>query len=136
VPTELPAEIAAAAAGAALTDADRSYLVVMTRVLGPRGLRIWTEVLRARPEHPAATEFDELTEDADDATRQDVAEGMVDYHRRWHAAHPGLRDRAADAPRGPRFVEVISARTIAEVYGPAQRDVLGRMRALLRESRS
>ena len=39
VPTDLPVEIApAAAAEAALSDADRSFIVVMTRVLGPRGL--------------------------------------------------------------------------------------------------
>jgi DNA-binding transcriptional MerR regulator len=132
VPTDLPADIASAAAGAALTDADRAYLVVMARVLGPRGLRTWVEALRDLPADPAAADFDALTEDADDATRQDVAERMVDYNRRLHAAHPALADRAADAPRGQRFADETAARAIDEVYNPAQRDVLRRLRALLR----
>ena len=38
-PTDLPPEIAPAAARADLSDADRSYVVVLSRVLGPQGSR-------------------------------------------------------------------------------------------------
>ncbi len=134
VPTDLPADLAFAGADPALTDADRAYLVVMARVLGPRGLRIWAEVLRDRPEDPVADDFNALGEDADDATRQDVAERMVDHHRRYHSAHPDLGELAADAPRGARFAGEAAARAIDDVYNPAQRDVLRRLRALLRET--
>jgi DNA-binding transcriptional MerR regulator len=132
VPTDLPTDLAEAAAGAALTAADRAYLVVIARVLGPRGRRVWVEVLRERPDHPAARDFDALADDADDATRQDVARGMADYHRRYHAAHPGLDALAVDAPRGARVVERTTALIMRDVYRPAQRDVLRRQRALLR----
>jgi DNA-binding transcriptional MerR regulator len=131
VPTDLPVEIAPAAAEAGLSDADRSYIVVMTRVLGPQGLQAWADLLRNLPDDPAAADFDDLTEDADDATRQDIAERMVSYVRAVHAAHPGLSDLRADAPRGARFAEQTADKAINEVYNPAQRDVLRRLRALL-----
>lgn len=131
VPTDLPVEIAPAAAEAGLSEADRSFVVVMTRVLGPQGLEAWGEVLRNLPDDPAGTDFDDLPEDADDATRQDVAERLVGYVRALHAAHPGLVDSRADAPRGARFAEQTVDAVIDEVYNSAQRDVLRRLRALL-----
>lgn len=134
VPTDLPIEIAPAAAEAELTEADRSFIVVMTRVLGPQGLQVWGDLLRNLPKDPAATDVDDLTEAAADATRQDVAERMVDYVRALHAAHPGLSELRTDAPRGARFAEQTADTAINEVYNPAQRDVLRRLRALLRSS--
>ena len=131
VPTDLPAEIAPAAAG--LSEADRSFVVVMTRVLGPQGLETWGELLRNLPDDPAGTDFDDLPEDADDATRRDVAERLVGYVRALHAAHPGLVDSRTDAPRGARFAAQTADAVIDEVYNPAQRDVLRRLRALLGE---
>lgn len=131
VPTDLPVEIAPAAAEAGLSEADRSFVVVMTRVLGPQGLEAWGEVLRNLPDDPAGTDFDDLPEDADDAMRRDVAERLVGYVRALHAAHPKLVDSRADAPRGARFAEQTVDAVIDEVYNSAQRDVLRRLRALL-----
>lgn len=133
VPTDLPVEIAPAAAEADLSDADRSFIVVMTRVLGPQGLQAWGDLLRDLPDDPAATDFDDLTEDADDTARQDIAERLVGYVRTLRAAHPGLGDFRADAPRGARFADQTADTAISEVYNPAQRDVLRRLRALLPE---
>ena len=103
----------------------------MARVLGPQGLQTWADMLGNLPDDPAADEFDELAEDADDATRQDIAERLVGYVRTLHAAHPGLGDARADAPRGARFAERTADTAINEVYNAAQRDVLRRLRTLL-----
>jgi DNA-binding transcriptional MerR regulator len=50
-PTDLPPEFAPATARAELSDADRSFIVVMTRVLGPQGLRAYADF--HHPQRPA-----------------------------------------------------------------------------------
>ncbi|MDN5749223.1 MAG: MerR family transcriptional regulator [Pseudonocardia sp.] len=134
VPTDLPAELAPAAAQVGLSDADRSFIVVMSRVLGPQGLQTWAEMLRDLPDDPTADAFDDLPEDADEATRQDIAARMVDYVGALHVAHPEFADVQADAPRGARFAAQTAGTTIDEVYNSAQRDVLRRLGTLLNGS--
>ncbi|MGL5862792.1 MAG: MerR family transcriptional regulator, partial [Phycicoccus sp.] len=130
VPTDLPPELVPVADAARLSDADRSFIVVMTRVLGPSGVQAWKDLLGDLPDHPAATAFDELPPDADDATRQDLAERLVEYVRALHAAHPGLAYDRADAPRGTRFARGVAEAAIHDLYNDAQRDVLARLREL------
>jgi len=131
-PTDLPPEFASAAAEADLSDADRSIFVVMTRVLGPQGLQTWADVLRNLPADPAGSEFDHLLADADEPTRQNIAERLVPYVRALHAQHPEVRNANADAPRGSRFAEKSADKAINDVYNPAQLDVLRRLQSLLR----
>jgi hypothetical protein len=130
VPTDLPPEFAPA--DATLSAADRSIIVVMTRVLGPQGLRIWADLLQNLPADAVAMEFDHLPADAGDATRQDIAERLVPYVRALHARHPELADAHADAPRGPLFAVQTADIAINDIYNPAQLDVLRRMTSLLR----
>ncbi len=130
IPTDLPPELAPAA-GADLSDADRSFTVVLSRVLGPRGLQVWADLLRNLPADPAADAFDDLPADADDATRQDVAERLVPHARALREGHGGLRSAVADAPRGARFTVRTVDRAVEDVYNAAQRDVLRRLQALL-----
>lgn len=134
-PTDLPREFAAAAAEAGLTDADRSFVVVLTRVLGPQGLQSWVDLLQNLPVDPAPSDFDDLPADADEATRQDVAERMIHYVHAVHAAHPELRDAQADAPRGSRFAARTADKALNDVYNSAQLDVLRRLESLLRGAR-
>ncbi len=135
MPTDLPPEFGPAAAEAELSDADRSFVVVLSRVLGPQGLQTWADLLQNLPADPVAADFDHLTADADDATRQDIAERLVPYVHALHAKHPGLRDARTDAPRGSRFAEQTAHKALHDVYNPAQRDVLRRLQVLLRGSR-
>ncbi|MCS7481975.1 MerR family transcriptional regulator [Umezawaea endophytica] len=133
-PTDLPPEIAPAATGAKLSDADRSLIVVLTRVLGPQGLRSYADLLRNLPGDPVADEFDDLPDDADEATRRDVAERMVPYIRRLRAEHPGLRTRHSDAPHSADFIEETVGKALVELYNSAQLDVLHRSEVLLQAS--
>ena len=74
VPTDLPPEFAeATAADPDLSEADRSLIVVLTRVLGPQTLQTYAAMLQNTPVEPATRESDHLPADADDATRQDLA---------------------------------------------------------------
>ena len=78
--------------------------------------------------------FDDLPADADEATRQDIAERIVPYIRAVHEAHPGLRESRADAPGGARFVDETVAAAMVDLYNPAQLDVLRRAAEIGRDS--
>jgi hypothetical protein len=117
---------------AKLTDADRSLTVVLTRVLGPRGMEAYAELLQTATDDPVGPAFDGLPDDADEPTRQDLAERMVPFIRALHEANPGLREARADAPGGARFVDATIAEAITELYNSAQLDVLRRADAIMR----
>jgi DNA-binding transcriptional MerR regulator len=130
-PTDLPPEFASVAAGTEMSDADRSLVVVMSRVLGPRRLQAYADMLRDMPTDPTDREFQDLSGDADERTRQDLAERMAPYVRDIYAKHPGLTAPDTDAPRGERFVKRTAGAAMRELYNPAQLDVLQRLGALL-----
>lgn len=133
-PTDLPPEFAPPAAVAKMTNADRSLVVVLTRVLGPQGLQVYGELLRDAPDEPVAAAFDDLPADADDATRQDVADRLVPYIRAVREAHPGLVESEADAPGGAGFALRTIGAAMAELYNAAQLDVLRRAGKTLRDA--
>ncbi|MGW0161941.1 helix-turn-helix domain-containing protein [Mycobacterium sp. NPDC003323] len=134
VPTDLPPDFAAPDAVAKMTDADRQLVVVLTRVLGPRGRQIYADLIRDTREDPAAAELDALPADADEATRADLAERLAPYILSVREDHPGLVEVRADAPRGESFAEKAIGDAMADLYNPAQLDVLRRARDILRAS--
>ena len=127
----LPPELAPTAR-VDLSDADRAFVTVLGRVVGPQRRRAWAEMLQDLPDDPVATEFDDLPEDADEATRQDIAERIVPYVRALRARHPNLAGAHSDAPHGERFAARTVATAIQDLYNPAQLDVMRRTGALLR----
>jgi DNA-binding transcriptional MerR regulator len=129
--TDLPPEIAPAAAGAELSDTDHSIVVVLSRVLGPQGLQAYAEMLQDLPADPVNADFDDLPADADVSTRQDLAERLAPYASRLRAEHPGLSTMDSDAPHGARFVEQTVASAMQDLYNPAQLDVVRRTEILL-----
>jgi DNA-binding transcriptional MerR regulator len=132
-PTDLPPDFASADAAAKMSDADRSLVVVMTRVLGPRRLQAYADMLRDMPTDPTDREFEDLSADADERTRQDLADRMAPYIRDLHAKHPGLKAPDSDAPRGERFVTKTAGAALRDLYNPAQLDVMKRIHALVEE---
>lgn len=135
-PTDLPPDFVAPDAAAKMTESDRKLVVVLSRVLGPQGLRIYADMMRETPEDPAALELDDLPADADEATRQDLAERLAPYILAVREAHPGLDESRSDAPRGKRFADRVIDDAMADLYNPAQRDVLRRAGEILRAARA
>ena len=133
-PTDLPPDFAPAEAVAKMTDADRKLIVVLSRVLGPRGRQVYADLIRDSREDPAARELDTLAADADEATRQGLAERLAPYIRSVRQDHPGLTEARFDAPRGARFAEKTIDDAMADLYNPAQLDVLRRAGEILRAS--
>ncbi|ANZ42502.1 MerR family transcriptional regulator [Lentzea guizhouensis] len=126
-PAELPAGVAAVVAGSDLSAADRAFSVVLAQVMAPGTFARYAESVRLHGRQPVEVEFDELTEDADEETRQRVAEGMRELPilREIREAFPG--GVYADAPRGARYASEMAARALVELYNKAQLDVLARM---------
>lgn len=133
-PTDLPPDFVSADAAASMTEADRSLVVVMSRVLGPRGMRVYADMIRETTEDPAAAELDNLSADADEATRRDLAERLAPYIKSVRDAHPDLTSSRADAPRGKPFADRAIDLAMSDLYNPAQLDVLRRAGEIVRRS--
>lgn len=133
-PTDLSPEFVPPDAVAKMSHADRSLVVVLSRVLGPEGLKVYAGLLENASVEPSVADFDDLPADTDEATRQDLAERLVPYIRAINAAHPGLPESRADAPGGARFADATIAEAVSELYNAAQLDVLRRANEILQNS--
>jgi DNA-binding transcriptional MerR regulator len=130
LPTDLPPEFAPAAR-AEMSDADRSMITVMTRVMGPALRQAYADMLRNRSDEPTNKEFDALPADADERTRRDLAERMAPYVQALFDEHPDLRALNTDAPYGQSFTTKTISKALRDLYNPAQLDVLQRINAVL-----
>ncbi|MEU6117183.1 MerR family transcriptional regulator [Streptomyces sp. NPDC047117] len=130
LPADLPPEFAPAGR-ARLSEADRSLYTVLSRVAGPAPRRTYAELMRTHADDEVNGEFDALPADADERTRQDLAERMLPGVRELFAEHPHLKTPHADAPRGEAFAKKTVGKALRDLYSPAQLDVLQRLNALL-----
>ncbi|NKY55306.1 MerR family transcriptional regulator [Nocardia flavorosea] len=113
------------------TEADRAYTVIANRVLGPTALDSLREFLTTGDAtDPAMTDFDNLPADADEQTRERVAEQVAPYARKLHTTYPNL-STVHDSPVGPQRAVQALALALKELYNEAQFDVLLRVSRLL-----
>ncbi|NGY61143.1 MerR family transcriptional regulator [Lentzea sp. NEAU-D13] len=126
-PTDLPPSVAGAIADADLSQADRSFAVVLAQVLAPEAMVRYSRSLQGYAQDPVIVEFDNLPADADEETRQRLAEqmGALPVVRKvWEVFPEGVY---ADAPRGKAYAIEALGRALVELYNPAQIDVLVRI---------
>ena len=129
VPTDLPPALAVRIRDVELSDADRSLLVVMSRVLEPAVVTAFVDALQALPPSAAVAAFDVLPADADEPTRQDLAIRLLPRSRTMRAMLPRLWSTTPGSDAAAtRTVE----EAVRDVYNPAQLDVLHRIGHLLR----
>ncbi|WP_433803222.1 MerR family transcriptional regulator [Actinomycetospora sp. CA-084318] len=133
LPTDLPAEFAVVGKTATLSEPDRRFATVMGRLLPPEERHLYAELLRDDARSPSDDEFDALPADADEAARDGLAHRMLADLHALRERFPGLDELGRENPqRYRRTVEQVSA----EVFNPAQLDVLRRLRALGQRERS
>lgn len=125
-PTDLPPELGQVARTVELSEADRAFTVVMSRVLGTQSLQAYADMLREVPKDPSFTEFDDLPADADETTRQDLAARMAEPSRALRASHP-VPDLGTDSPLGRKRAGETMGTAMRELYNKAQIDVLIRL---------
>ncbi|MGW3419583.1 MerR family transcriptional regulator [Streptomyces phaeochromogenes] len=131
-PADLPTELTPGEA-TVLSETDRSFLLVMTRLMNGEQLQAYGALVRNLPAHPINREFGELPADAGEHIRQDLVERMVPYLRRLRQDHPDLPDLYTDNPRGEKFVRETMETVLRELYNPAQLDVLHRTHVIVDE---
>lgn len=83
--------------------------------------------------NPAAEEFDSLPPDADEATRQTLAEQYASQLRALISRYPWMSDRGSRALRGGAFAEQTISEAMRDLYNPAQLDVYDRLHRLLQD---
>jgi DNA-binding transcriptional MerR regulator len=127
VPTDLPNDLAAVST-ATLSATDRNLVTVMGRTLGAEGRQVYADLVRAEDTDPQLTEeFEALDPDADEATRDRLAERFADEVLARAAAEPRITTFGLDAPGGiPRYLRTVR-RAMEDLYNPAQLDVMNRM---------
>ncbi|WP_330270575.1 MerR family transcriptional regulator [Lentzea sp. NBC_00516] len=128
-PTDLPSDVAAMIAEANLSPQDRSFAVVLAQLLSPDTLTKYAGTLKDYSKDPAIVEFDSLPEDADEQTRQSLAERMraMPYMQEIRDAFPHADGLYSDAPRGVEHARRTVIKVMVELYNKAQLDVLVRM---------
>ncbi|MGY5127556.1 helix-turn-helix domain-containing protein [Streptomyces nigrescens] len=134
-PTDLPPQFATAAADTPMSEADRLFVTVMSRVLGPQGMAAWAGLMKDPLVDPAGAAFDQLPADADEHTRADLAERLVAFVHALYRQHPGLSTLPADARRGEEFPKKTVGSALQDIYNDAQVDVLRRLGILLAAAR-
>lgn len=123
-PLDLPAVFSDVADG--LAEPDRQMLMIFSRLFDEPWLAELRQLLQEEPHTDADTAFDQLPPDADEATRDRVAEGLAPAIRRQLLEHASLSDARTHASRSPAVAESTVAQVMREVYHPAQLDVIQR----------
>ncbi|MET7709744.1 MerR family transcriptional regulator [Micromonospora sp. NPDC005413] len=132
-PAELPPGFVTPGVVSTMPHADRSFIVVLTRVLGADTMRAWADMLRKPVTDPVAERFNALPPDADEQTRAAVARDLAPYVRTLHAENPEAKITNAGTRYSARYVQQAVSNALAELYNPAQLDVLRRTNRLLSE---
>ncbi|MGO1948186.1 MAG: MerR family transcriptional regulator [Mycobacteriaceae bacterium] len=110
-----------------LTEADRSYLLAMSRVVSPEIMEQWTAMVESTAGDETLADFDRLPEDADESAREDMARRLAAHLKKIQDEHPGLRDVTAGAPLGADSTLRTVALAKGQLYNEAQADVLERV---------
>lgn len=110
-----------------LSDVERSLLMIYASVLDATAMTTMRE-LHSTPRPPLQAEFDALPADADEATRQRLAEEYAPIALRQYEEHPSLKEIAASEA----LTRPVVLHGLVELYNPAQLDVLQRMNTLMK----
>ncbi|GAA2673457.1 MULTISPECIES: MerR family transcriptional regulator [Actinosynnema] len=123
-PVDLHPDLAPAVALEKYGEAERSFAVVMGRLLSPEAIGRYRKVLEEYYGEPDATGFDELPEDADEATRARVAVLLARQLKRIKENHPGVTELRDSRPDARELAGSAVAAALRDLYNPAQLDVL------------
>lgn len=116
-------------AAARLSDADRSMVHVFAQLYDGEQLADLQGMAEADTDE-AGTDFDALPPDSDEGVRERLAERLAPTVEELLRAHDWLADPAAHASRRVRRPASVLSDALAELYSPAQLDVLARAHAI------
>lgn len=118
--------------GARLTTGERSLMLIYSQLYDDEAMSDVRDMVAAEVDD-ASVAFDALTPDADEATRQQLAEDYAVPMARDLAKYAWLTDPGAHQPKGPRVTRETLMESVTALFNPAQLDVLGRASLLATE---
>ncbi|SDH86086.1 MerR family transcriptional regulator [Agrococcus jejuensis] len=130
-PADLPEGFSSVAGN--MNAADRALMLVYSRLYDDEGMQQMREMVGALGRTPLDDELEALPDDADDATRQELAERFAPYLADIRARWSWVNDPSSHASRSPAEMQATVVRTMLEIYSVAQLDVMARADAILGE---
>jgi len=131
-PADAPAGFAPVASH--LSEADQSIVHIYTQLWDETALADLRRMIEADVEGgDVGGEIATLPEDADEETRQQLAELIAPGIARNLVDYPWLNDPAQHLAKGERVTQQTFIAAVMELYNPAQRDVLSRAGILAHE---
>jgi DNA-binding transcriptional MerR regulator len=121
----------AATSDASSSTADEDFLVVLSRLLDGETFEAWREMADHAPDDGALGEFSRLAADASLETRERLSEQLAVAVRDLHREEPRLREPGFQRSRPVSFTRKSLRISLAELYNPAQTDVLARTGRIL-----
>lgn len=115
-----------------LTEADSSVIHIYSRLYDESAMADVRRVVEADAQQPVARELDALPADADEATRQRIAEAYAPILARNLVEYPWMNDPGARLPKGAAAAAATFVEALVEFYNPAQLDVFARASTLAR----
>ncbi|GAA1615703.1 MerR family DNA-binding transcriptional regulator [Actinoplanes couchii] len=114
-----------------MNDLERAFVLLTSRIFEPGAMDVMRD-LTAEPRSEAAAEFGELSDDATDETRQDLAERYAVEIKRDMDDHPALR-KAVDKVQagGDPQTQPVLLHAVVELLNKAQIDVLQRANTII-----
>jgi len=133
-PTDLPAGFGSVASG--LSDADRALILIYSRVFDQSGMADLRQMLIDSHGDPVGAEFDALPPDADEPTRQALAERYAPVTQSLTAKYPWLEDPGARTTLGKSAAESLITDALVDLYNSAQLDVLHRSHLIIQSQQN
>jgi DNA-binding transcriptional MerR regulator len=127
IETDLPFDVSVAAKEAQLSPADRSLYAVITQMGSERGSSHWSDILRGSVGVPGSDEFDALPEEADEPTRQRLADLMAPQVIALLDQHPLPAEALPSKPREQSTYARTVIDAMVDLYNTAQLDVIARI---------
>ncbi|MGW2092185.1 MerR family transcriptional regulator [Promicromonospora sukumoe] len=114
------------ALGPRLSDADSSLIHIYSQLYTQEAMTDLRKMVEAEDPGAAGAEFDALPADADEETRQRVAEQLAPDIARHLTDHPWLTSPGDRLARSEEVTRQMFSDAITELYNPAQLDVIRR----------
>ncbi|NAS25835.1 hypothetical protein GT755_29655 [Herbidospora sp. NEAU-GS84] len=114
---------------------DRALLMIYAQLFSDESMDAVRRTLEARPNVALDEEFRDLPEDADDTTRQALAEQLAPFMDDARADHPVTLELKASAPRQVRAAKAAVGHALEALYNRAQIDVLRRAQMIIAAGR-
>ncbi|WP_130178489.1 MerR family transcriptional regulator [Cryobacterium sp. SO1] len=115
-----------------LSSSERALMLVMSQLYDESAMADMKKMVESESED-AGVEFDSLPPDADDATRQQLAEALAPQLAQHIADYGWLTDPKAHQPKGSRVTQETLLETAVELYSTSQLDVLARASVIAAE---